>query len=78
MIHGFKVDEETNAGFPTSEGLYAAEVYFGWKLLHWRDGQWWHPEHTGRWTAGEPHQWVGPLPDRIGAKPAKPAQEFDL
>lgn len=78
MIHGKEMPAQE--GFPVTEGLYAVEVYFGWKLLHWRDGQWWHPEHTGRWTAGEPHQWVGPLPERIGAKRVNNPTEqvFDL
>lgn len=60
---------------PTQNGTYAAEVYFGWKLLEWKDGEWWHPSGVGRWTASEPVQWVGPLPARIGDKPK---MEFDL
>lgn len=60
---------------PTVNGLYAAEIYFGWKLLEWKDGSWWHMELAGCWSAGDPVQWVGPLPERIGGKPK---QEFDL
>lgn len=60
---------------PTVNGLYAAEIYFGWKLLEWKDGSWWHTELAGCWSAGDPVQWVGPLPERIGGKPK---QEFDL
>lgn len=59
-------------------GLYAAEVYFGWKLLEFHDGEWWHQSAVGRWTACEPVQWVGPLPERKGPKPSPSPQEFDL
>jgi hypothetical protein len=59
---------------PTMEGIYAAEVYFGWKLLEWKDGAWWHLALVGRWMAKDPVQWVGPLPERIGEK----KQEYDL
>jgi hypothetical protein len=73
------VEAGTTRAKPSRPGLYAVEVYFGWKLLQWRDGEWWHPEHTGRWSACEPHQWLGPLPERIGPKLRQtPAQEFDL
>jgi hypothetical protein len=60
-------------------GLYAVEVYFGWKILQRHEGGWWHVELTGRWTASEPVQWVGPLPERI-AQNSKPKAklEFDL
>lgn len=57
-------------GKPVANGLYAVEVYFGWKLLEWRDGNWWHQSMSSRWTASEPKQWVGSLPS------AK--QEYDL
>lgn len=57
------------------DGLYAAEIYWGWKLLEWKDGAWWHPDCGAHWTAGEPLQWVGPLPERKGGKPKV---EYDL
>lgn len=63
-------------GGPTKAGLYAAEIYFGWKLLEWHDGAWWHEAKVGRWMAADPVQWVGPLPERIGMK--KTSTEFDL
>lgn len=62
-------------GTPVDDGLYVAEVYFGWKILAWCDGEWWHAAHVGRWTASEPIQWVGPLPEHAGTKPK---QEYDL
>lgn len=60
-------------------GTYAAEVFHGWKLLEWKDGAWWHLECTGRWEAGEPALWVGPLPPLMGQKGSEtPARVFDL
>jgi hypothetical protein len=47
---------------PTISGLYCAEVYFGWKLLEWHEGAWWHQGLRSRWTAGEPIQFIGPMP----------------
>lgn len=67
-------DIENGAAPPEWPGLYAAEIYFGWKLLEWHDGAWWHPAKVGRWMAGDPVQWVGPLPERIAVKQT----EFDL
>lgn len=63
-------------GSPTHEGLYAAEIYFGWKLLEWKKGEWWHPDAVARWSADVPAQWVGPLPARKYDK--KASLEFDL
>ena len=76
-------------GIPTIEGQYAAEVYFGWRLLSWRDGQWnYHHDQNSPWKAGDPVQWVGPLPDLVGGAsgatkpefftPQNPPMEFDL
>lgn len=63
---------------PTEPGIYVAEVYFGWKILEWKDGSWWHPGAVGKWTAHAPVQWVGPLPDRLGMDKPKPTLEYDL
>lgn len=64
---------------PTTNGLYCAEIYFGWKLLEWKDGAWFHMGGIGRWTAGIPKQWVGPMPEVIGGNPLpKATLEFDL
>lgn len=63
------------SGPPTTDGVYAVEVYFGWKLLEFKEGEWWHLSCIGRWTACAPLQWVGPLPPLKGQKPAL---EFDL
>lgn len=63
-------------GSPPHEGVYAVEIYFGWKLLEWHAGQWWFPDRTARWGADVPAQWVGPLPARKYG--SKPKLEFDL
>lgn len=69
---------DVGLGSPTHEGLYAAKIYWGWKLLEWKKGEWWHPDAVARWTADVPAQWVGPLPARMNRREAKPAMEFDL
>jgi hypothetical protein len=66
---------ENGAGRPDRPGLYAAEIYFGWKLLEWHDGAWWHEAKVGRWMADDPVQWVGPLPARMKNRTLV---EFDL
>lgn len=68
---------DISVGAPTHEGIYAAEVYYGWKILEWYRGEWWFTDRGSKWGAGIPSKWVGPLP---AARPAnKPApQEFDL
>jgi hypothetical protein len=48
---------------PTIDGLYAAEIYAGWKLLTWERGRW-QDEHGHFWPDDVP-QWVGPLPERV-------------
>lgn len=67
---------------PNTEGLYATEIHFGWKLLEWHAGAWWHVAKVGRWMADDPVQWVGPLPDALlikGKKGQKPEMKvFDL
>lgn len=69
-------------GTPDVEGLYAAEIHFGWKLLEFHDGAWWHMAKVGRWMADDPVQWVGPLPERMlikGKKGEKPEMKvYDL
>lgn len=81
MVNKFASERVSVAtGEPLTNGVYAAEVYFGWKLLEWKDGEWWHVGCPGRWTATAPVQFVGPLPARVcPEKPKAPAaQEFDL
>jgi hypothetical protein len=64
---------------PIQLGTYVVEVFHGWKLLEWHSGEWWHTERVGRWTAGAPTQWIGPLPPLLLRKKNQiPTQEFDL
>lgn len=63
-------------GTPTIDGLYCTEIYFGWKLLEWRDGVWWFEGGFAQWGAGDPLQWIGPMPERISGK--KQSMEYDL
>ena len=70
---------DVGVGSPLHNGLYVAEIYWGWKLLEWKNGEWWHPDCAGRWSAGIPVQWVGPLPARKNSPPKpKPDMVFDL
>lgn len=64
-------------GKPAVNAIYAVEVFHGWRLLEWRDGQWWHPEFVCKWT-GPVEQWVGPLPERKLGKPKPAKVEYDL
>jgi hypothetical protein len=75
---------ENSAGRPEKPGLYAAEIYFGWKLLEWHDGAWWHEE---KWyypkSSNEFHSgifgWCGPLPVGRLDDPHPPCiQEYSL
>lgn len=71
-------------GRPNQDGRYVAEVYFGWRILELKDGRWCFDGAWALWQAGEPVQWVGPLPERIGgATPPPiigqdPKMEYDL
>jgi len=67
-----------NTGNPVHSGLYACEVFYGWKLLYWDEGSWWFELKVGKWGADTPAQWVGPLPDKINMCRSDPPLEFDL
>jgi len=81
---------ETGTGKPTKNGYYVCQCYGGWRTLDWyedaeTEGEWWFPEFHATWGAGDPLQWIGPLPE-IGRTPRKPVagmtakstQDFDL
>jgi hypothetical protein len=77
------IDHDVSPNEPLANGIYAAEVYFGWKLLQWKDGEWWHTELVSRWTASKPVQWIGPFPPLLkkpqSAMPdAGAAPKYDL
>lgn len=67
---------------PTVPGLYAVEVFCGWKLLDWNAARGWHMAGVCKWNADVPTQWIGPLPARKheGRKGSETpaAQVFDL
>jgi len=71
-------------GTPTETGVYCAQVYYGWRVLEWCAGRWCYDGGWAHWQAGEPVQWIGPLPERIGgATPPPilgqdPKMEYDL
>lgn len=71
-------------GKPTIEGTYVAEVYYGWRILEWKDARWHFDGGWSLWQAGDPVQWVGPLPEKVGGTSAPPilgqdaVQEYDL
>lgn len=77
---------KTNAGNgdPLEPGIYACEVYHGWKLLEWGPCDMWF--HVGLQAGKYPLevvQWVGPLPAEIywqiqDDKIAKTEKVFDL
>lgn len=75
---------KAGTGHPVCDGTYCAEVYHGWRVLEWREGRWCYDGGWAHWQAGEPVQWIGPMPDRLGtSEPPKiigqmPAMEFDL
>lgn len=68
----------TNVGIDTPKysGLYAVEVFCGWKLLNWSEAQGWHMPGICKWSADIPLQWVGPLPALKRGQ--NPKVEFDL
>lgn len=67
----------TVEGKPWKPGVYVCEIYFGWKLLEWDGAHWHFGGRTALWQAGDPFQWVGPLPERLHSD-AKPKLDFDL
>lgn len=65
-------------GEPRQEGTYCCEVYFGWKLLEWKNGAWRVQGGIARWAAEAPKQWIGPLPELVRETPPVRKLEFDL
>jgi len=56
-------------GKPTIDGEYCVEIYHGWRVLTFKEGLWYYQSAHPTWSAGEPVQWIGPLPDRVGTTP---------
>jgi hypothetical protein len=64
-------------GNPEIEGAYCVEVYHGWRVLIWENGAWHYEGAYPEWKAPAPVQWIGPLPERVGA-PAPKIEGQDL
>lgn len=65
-------------GTPTETGVYCAQVYYGWKLLEWKHDAWYLESGFVTWAAGDPVQWIGPMPALLPRELPKPKLEFDL
>ncbi len=65
-------------GKPEIDGKYVAEVYYGWRILDWKDDAWHFDGAWSLWMAGDPVQWVGPLPERLGGAAPPPILGQDL
>jgi len=66
---------------PTQPGIYAARQWYGWRILEWHEGAWWHIGRVSAWPKrAEIDAFVGPLPviSRDYSVPEKPVMEFDL
>lgn len=81
---------EATLGAPAEDGLYAARQWYGYRILEWHKGEWWHPGLQSKWGKTEIEAHIGPLPTIVKdfSKPAphrgrdnrvpQKAMEFDL
>lgn len=54
---------EPSLGNPTEDGIYAARQWYGWRILEWHNGEWWHIGRASAWPKkAEIDAFVGPLP----------------
>jgi hypothetical protein len=54
---------EPSLGNPTEPGIYAARQWYGWRILEWHKGAWWHIGRASSWPKkAEIDAFVGPLP----------------
>jgi hypothetical protein len=75
---------EATLGNPTEDGIYAARQWYGWRILEWWKGEWWHAGKSAKWGNAEIEAYFGPLP--VISKVAPPFDkprvelppEFDL
>lgn len=73
-------------GKPVEPGLYAARQYYGWRILEWHEGEWWHERRTAKWGSTEIEAFLGPLPviskdftrPPLGKLREMEASEYDL
>ncbi|MBA3831636.1 MAG: hypothetical protein H0X34_07045 [Chthoniobacterales bacterium] len=75
---------EATLGNPTENGIYAARQWYGWRILEWHKGEWWHTGKVAQWPFNaEIDAHIGPLPviSKDYTKPplnGKPVMEYDL
>lgn len=82
---------EATLGNPVEPGIYAARQWYGWRILEWHNGEWWHTGRSAKWPSGAPggkpsiEAHIGPLPviSMDYTKPPlgierKPEPEYDL
>lgn len=51
-------------GRPEKDGLYLAGNKYGWRILEWFLGKWWHAGRTAMWPeTALMTAFIGPLPD---------------
>lgn len=73
-------------GIPATPGIYACRQYYGWRILEWFDGAWWHVGRGAKWpigaagNLGEIEAHIGPLPviSRDFSVKPKTELEYDL
>lgn len=53
---------EATPGKPTEDGIYCARQWYGWRILEWWKGEWWHAGKTAKWGNAEIEAYIGPLP----------------
>jgi hypothetical protein len=77
---------EATLGSPSEPGLYAARQWYGWRILRWHEGAWWHDGLSAKFGA-EVEAYIGPLPviSKDYTKPplaprawVEPEPEYDL
>ena len=87
---GMKLEPETQFS-PLDDGLYACRQWYGWRILQWHKGAWWHAGLGAKWPIaahGETgiEAWIGPLPviskdytkPPLGIARAPEPMEYDL
>lgn len=53
---------------PAEPGIYACRQYYGWRILEWHDGAWWHVGRSAKWPIAATgnkmgiDSYIGPLP----------------
>lgn len=67
---------DQGTGEPDFDGLYACDIYHGWKLLEWKKGKWRIEGGVATWAAGAPKSWFGPLPEPEKYRNVEPKAQY--